>query len=176
MSGGARHLVVGRFRKPHGLKGECTIYPLTDTPESVFAPGRALLVLDLAGEVTGGPLEIERSRGYHREWLLKFRGVDHRDGLEGFRGGFFGMPAEQATPLAEGEVYLHELAGFAVRLEDGTAIGLVTDVYELPAGVAIEIQGPKREFLLPYKKAFVLEVDREARRLVIAPPEGLMDG
>jgi 16S rRNA processing protein RimM len=86
------------------------------------------------------------------------------------------MPAEQATPLAEGEVYLHELAGFAVRLEDGSAIGLVTDVYELPAGVAIEVQGPKREFLLPYRKEFVLEVDREARRLVIAPPEGLMDG
>jgi ribosomal 30S subunit maturation factor RimM len=40
----------------------------------------------------------------------------------------------------------------------------------------IEVQGPKREFLLPYRKEFVTQVDRAARRLVIAPPDGLLDG
>ena len=39
----------------------------------------------------------------------------------------------------------------------------------------IEVQGPKREFLLPYKKEFVQEVDREGRRLVVTPPEGLIE-
>ena len=48
-------------------------------------------------------------------------------------------------------------------------------MYELPAGLMIEVQGPKREFLLPYKKEFVREVDREARRLVVTPPEGLIE-
>jgi len=48
-------------------------------------------------------------------------------------------------------------------------------VYELPAGLMIEVQGAKREFLLPYKKEFVREVDREARRLTVTPPEGLLE-
>ena len=48
-------------------------------------------------------------------------------------------------------------------------------VYELPSGVMIEVQGPKREFLLPYKKEFVREVDRAGRRLVVTPPEGLVE-
>ena len=33
----ARHLVVGRLRKPHGLKGDTTLFPLTDDPATVFA-------------------------------------------------------------------------------------------------------------------------------------------
>jgi len=62
-----------------------------------------------------------------------------------------------------------------VRLEDGTPVGLVSAVYQLPAGLMIEVQGPRREFLLPYKREFVREVDRIGRRLTVAPPEGLLE-
>ena len=177
MTGDApRHLAVARLRRPHGLKGEVTIFPLTDDPETVFALGRGLWVLDLEGQVVGGPLAIERSRAYHREWLVKFQGVESRDALEPWRGRFLGLPAEELAPPAEGEVYLHELEGFAVRLEDGTAVGLVSGVYELPGGVMLEVQGPSREFLLPFKREFVRDVDRAGRRLTVAPPAGLIEG
>jgi len=39
----------------------------------------------------------------------------------------------------------------------------------------LEIQGPKREFLLPFKREFVKQVDREGRVLVVEIPEGLVD-
>ena len=39
----------------------------------------------------------------------------------------------------------------------------------------IEVQGPKREFLLPYKKEFVVGVERGERRLVVRVPNGLLD-
>jgi 16S rRNA processing protein RimM len=175
MAEGTRHVVVGRLRKPHGLKGECTLFPLTDDPETTFASGRELWVVNLAGETVAGPLTIEQSRSYHREWLVKFAGVDSRDALEPFRAHFLGVPAEALGPLAEDEVYLHELDGFSVRLADETPLGLVSAVYELPAGIMIEVQGPKREFLLPYKKEFVQQVDRAGRRLVVTPPEGLIE-
>jgi 16S rRNA processing protein RimM len=166
---------VGRLRKPHGLKGDTTLFPLTDSPEEVFAPGRSVWLMGLDGEIVAGPIKIERSRAYHREWLVKFEGVDRRDGLEPWRGLFLSVPADQLTPPQENEVYLHELEGFAVRRPDGTPLGLVSSIYELPAGLMIEVQGPKREFLLPYKAEFVREVDRAARRLVVEPPEGLVD-
>jgi 16S rRNA processing protein RimM len=171
----ARHLVVGRLRKPHGLKGDVTLFPLTDDPAAVLAPGRSVWLVGLDGEVVAGPLAIERSRAYHREWLVKFAGADGRDALEPWRGLFLALPADQLSPPSGDEVYLHELEGFSVRLPDGTALGLVSAVYELPAGLMIEVQGPRREFLLPYKKEFVREVDREGRRLVVTPPEGLIE-
>ena len=78
----ARHLVVGRLRKPHGLKGDVTLFPLTDDPAAVFAPGRPVWLVGLDGEEVAGPLTIERSRAYHREWLVKFEGTDGREALE----------------------------------------------------------------------------------------------
>jgi len=171
----ARHLVVGRLRKPHGLKGDCTLFPLTDQPEAVFAPGRSVLLVGLDGEVVAGPITIERSRPYHREWLVKFAGAEGREALDPWRGLFLAVPAEERPAPVEDEVYLHELEGFAVRLADGTPLGLVSAIYELPAGLMIEVQGPKREFLLPYRKEFVREVDREGRRLVVVLPEGLLE-
>lgn len=172
----ARRLVVGRLRKPHGLKGEFTVFPLTNDPGGVFAPGRELWRLDLSGAVVGDrPVVVERSRAYHREWLVKFRGVERREDQEGWRDLLLAAPADELALPGPGEVYLHELEGFAVRRDDGTALGVVSGVFELPAGVMLEVQGSKREFLLPFRKEFVTEVDRAARRLTVVVPEGLLD-
>ena len=175
MADGGRRLVVGRLRKPHGLKGDLAIFPLSDRPDTVFAPGRELWVLNLEGDTIAGPLTVERSRGYHREWLVKLAGLDDRNGIEAWRGMFLAADEAELDPPEGDEVYVSDLAGYSVRLPDGTPLGLVTAVYELPAGITIEVQGPKREFLLPYKKEFVREVEREARRLVVTPPDGLID-
>ncbi len=175
MTDPGRHLVVGRLRKPHGLKGEMSLFPITDQPDEVFKPGRSLWVMDLEGQVIAGPYEIERSRGYHREWLVKFRGLEERVDIDALRGQFLAAPAGELPPPADGEVYLHELEGFAVRKQDGTALGVVTGYYELPSGFTLEVQGPKREFMLPFRKEFVVEVDREARRLTVELPGGLIE-
>lgn len=170
-----RYLAVGRLRKPHGLKGEFAVFPLTAEPETVFAAGKSLVRMALDGSIVGEPVQIERSRSFHREWLVKFRGTESRDALESWRGQFLGAPSDQLAPPAEGEVYVHELEGFAVKQEDGTALGLVTSLYDLASGLTIEIQGPKREFLLPFKKEFIRQVDRAGRVLTVAIPDGLLD-
>jgi 16S rRNA processing protein RimM len=175
MAPDAHHLVVGRLRKPHGLKGDMTLFPITDAPDTVFAPGRTVWLVGLDGETVAGPVTIEWSRPYHREWLVKFAGTVRREDIDPWRGLFLAVPAEELAPPEGDEVYLHELDGFAVRLPDETPLGLVTAVYEMPAGLMIEVQGPKREFLLPYRKEFVREVDRAGRRLVVTPPEGLVE-
>ena len=176
MAADARHMVVGRLRKPHGLKGDLTLFPITDAPDTVFAPGRAVWLVGLDGEIVAGPVTIERSRSYHREWLIKFAGADRREAIDPWRGLFLAVPADELAPPEGDEVYLHELDGFAVRLPDETPLGLVSAVYELPSGLMIEVQGPKREFLLPYKKEFVQAVDRAGRRLTVTPPDGLIEG
>lgn len=169
------HLLVGRLRKPHGLKGDCAVFPLTDEPAAVFAKGREVWVRSLAGEVVAGPLTIERSRPYQREWLVGFRDHDKIEAVEPWRGHFLLAERAGLRPLAQDEVYLHELAGFAVRDTTGAPLGLVSDLTEGPAGLVLTVQGEKREFLLPYKKDFVREVNREERLLVVDLPAGLTE-
>ena len=168
-------LVVARVRKPHGLKGEVAVFPLTDDPRGLFQPGRTFTMVDLAGEQVGEPVTIERSRPFHREWLLKFRGLDDRNALESIRDLLLAAPAGELKAPEGDEVYLHELAGFAVKSESDEVLGLVTGLYEMPSGLMLEVQGPKREFLLPYKKEFVRSVDRAERRLIVSLPDGLLD-
>lgn len=170
-----RHLVVGRLRKPHGLKGDCAVFPLTDQPAQAFAAGQAVWLKNLAGDVVAGPLTIARSRAYHRQWLVAFQDYPDVDAVKPWGGHFLAVESTGLKPPAEGEVYLHELAGFAVVDPAGKPLGLVTAVLEPPAGLMLQVQGPQREFLVPFRKEFVVQVDRAARKLVVDLPEGLVD-
>ncbi len=170
-----RHLVVGRLRKPHGLKGDCAVFPLTDEPERVFAPGQSLWIRNLGGGEGAGPLIVGRGRPYHRGWLLAFRDHLQIAAVEPWKGHFLAAePGGLRAPEA-GEVYLHELAGFTVRDAAGAVLGLVSKAIEAPGGLLLEVQGPKREFLVPFRKEFVVAVDREQRSLKVQLPEGLLD-
>lgn len=174
MADTAPPIVIGRVRKPHGLKGDLAIFPLTDDPEGMFVAGRTVQLVDLRGDPVTS-VTIVAARIYHRECLLRFEGHDRREAVEGYRGLFLAVARDTVPPLEEGEVYLRELVGFAVRDERDEPLGLVSEVYELPQGPTIEVQGPKREFLLPMIGAYVKQVDRAGRRLVVSVPEGLLD-
>ena len=167
-------IVVGRVRKPHGLKGELAVFPLTDDPEAVFVAGREIELRDLRGDLVGN-LVIESARLYHRECLLKFVGHDRREAVEEYRQLFLAVAREAMAPLADGEVYQQELIGWSVRDEADQPLGIVSEVYDLPQGPTIEVQGPKREFMLPFRAEYVKRVDRAARRLVVTVPEGLLE-
>jgi ribosomal 30S subunit maturation factor RimM len=60
-----------------------------------------------------------------------------------------------------------------VDVEGGGEVGEVQEVYELPAGLALDVKLAKGSALLPY--IFVRAVDRAARRITAAPPEGLFE-
>lgn len=169
------HLVVGLVKKPHGIKGEVLVHPVTDEPESAFVPGRVLAVLEQDGRASGVELVIEKARAYHRAWLLRFEGIATREPVDALREKALGLRAEEVRPLEPGEVYHHELVGMRVETEDGAAVGAVTDVIEAPQGLILEVAGAERQHLIPFVTRVVRRVDRDARVVVIAPPAGLLE-
>ena len=104
------------------------------------------------------------------------RGKRYRPGRPfTFRPVWFLAAPEDALPARTDDApYVHELEGWPVRHADGAALGVVSGVYDLPAGLMLEVQGPRREFLLPLRDEFV-RLDTEARVLVATPPDGLLD-
>ncbi|HTG53743.1 MAG TPA: ribosome maturation factor RimM [Gemmatimonadaceae bacterium] len=173
----ARDLViVGRLRRAHGVKGDLIAEAITDTPAAIFAAGRVLF----AGTPKGDPdpkgrtLTIARSaERFDGSWLLAFSEVADRDDAARWRARYLLVPRAELAPLAAGDVYVHELHGMRVALEDGTELGDVRDVFELPAGLALDVGYKTGTVLLPY--AFVRAVDRAARRITAAPPDGLFE-
>jgi 16S rRNA processing protein RimM len=173
--GGPTHLVVGLLKKPHGVKGDALIFPVSDEPERVFAPGRRLAVMDRDGTPTGRELVVARSRAYHRAWLLHFEGIETRDDLGAVRERHLAIPVGEARPLEAGEFYLHELRGLRVATADGAPVGTVAEVVEAPQGWLLDVAGPARHHLVPFTRAVVERVDRAAGLVVITPPAGLLE-
>jgi len=60
--------------------------------------------------------------------------------------------------------------------EDGTALGDVTDVLHLPHGdVLVVTRTGGAEVLVPFVRAIVPVVDLDGGRVVLTPPEGLVE-
>ena len=108
------HLVVGYLNKPHGIKGEMYVSPLTDHPESVFASG---VVLSLGGKDDDEPdpdlppLRVDSTRPFRQGLLVHFGGVDDRSQAELLVGRYLFRAIDDLEPLAEGAVYYHQLLG-----------------------------------------------------------------
>jgi 16S rRNA processing protein RimM len=172
------HLVVGHLNKPHGTKGELFAWPLTDHPESVYMPGTVFQPGSLEGDGPDPdvpPLRLVAARPFKRGYLVAFGGVDDREGAERLRGRYLFLEADAVEPLAEGEVFYHQLLGMEVVTEDGEAVGRVREVYELRPAHLLEVHGPRGEVMIPFVKDIVVDVDAEAGRITIDPPEGLLE-
>lgn len=173
----ARDLViVGRLHRAHGVKGDLIAEAITDTPAEIFSAGRVLFAGTAKGDPdpNGRTLTIARSaERFDGTWLLAFAEIADRDAADQWRARYLLAPRGDLAPLAAGDVYIHELHGMRVALEDGTDLGDVRDVFELPTGLALDVGYKEGTVLLPY--SFVRAVDREARRITAAPPEGLFE-
>jgi 16S rRNA processing protein RimM len=175
---GPSFLVVAHLNKPHGTKGELFAWPLTDHPDRLFVEGAHLLPGDAEGTAPDPdlpPLRLTAARPFKRGYLVSFAGVRDREGAERLQGRYLFLGADQLEPLAEGEVFYHQLLGMEVVTAGGETVGVIAEVYELRPADLLEVHGPKGEVMSPYLSHIVVSVDAEAGRMVIDPPEGLLD-
>lgn len=173
-----RFLVVGHLNKPHGTKGEVFVWPLTDHPESVYAPGVSLLTTapeDREPDPDAPPLRITSVRAFRNGYLVSFEGVRDRTEAELLRGRYLLREIDALPPLEEGEVFYHQLLGIEVVTLEGKSLGRVTEVYELRPAHLLEVKGPYGDLMIPFLSHVVVEVDTAAGRIVVDPPEGLLD-
>ncbi|HUF29084.1 MAG TPA: ribosome maturation factor RimM [Gemmatimonadaceae bacterium] len=171
------HLIVGRVRRAHGLRGDIVVEVLTDAPDAIFAPGRRVIGGTTDGELgEATPLEIESASPFKDGLLItRVRGIGDRDSAEQWRDRYLLVPGDEAEPPGESEAYLHELVGMRVDLADGTPLGQVLDYYELPQGLMVEVDRNGKRTAIPLISAFLRDIDRDERRIVVELPDGMLD-
>jgi 16S rRNA processing protein RimM len=171
-------LIVGHLRRPHGTRGEVFVELLTDFPEKVFQEGAELRVSDPEGtspDEVFPPLRVEASRPHKDGILVQFAGIEDRDRLGFIRNRYLLCPFGRLEPLAEGEIFQHQLPGLEVVTVEGATVGRVREVYEHEPAVLLLVELADREILIPFTREVVVSWDLEASRLVVDPPEGLLD-
>ena len=171
-------VVVGHLNKPHGTKGDFFVWPLTDHPDSCFAPGVVLRISDPEGrdpDERFPPVRVEEVRTYRKGFLVRFEGIGDRDRADFLRDRYLLRPFEETEPLEEGELFYHQLLGLTVVTPDGVEIGRVREVYGLHPHDLLDIRGAERDHLIPFSREVVIGWSVEEGRLVVDPPPGLLD-
>ena len=167
-------VVVARVGRALGVKGDVLVDVLTDEPERRLAPGVDVLIMG-----SDRTLRIESARPHGGRLCLHFVGADDRSDAEALTGLM--LEAERAPgerPEDPEEFYDDDLIGLEVMTEAGDRVGAVTEVLHLPAQdiLAVRADAQSPEILIPFVSEIVPLVDIDARRVVIRPPAGLLEG
>jgi 16S rRNA processing protein RimM len=141
---------VGRVGKAHGLDGSFFVENGSEE-EARFAVG-ATLHLD------GEPTKVVASKRSGGRPVIRL----DRDAA---RGAELAVQRSELPPPGEDEYYEFQLVGLSVEEEGGRPLGRVTSVQPAPANDVLELDSG---LLLPLVGACVLEVDLDARRILIA--------
>ncbi len=164
--------VVGRIARAHGIRGQVILNVETDFQGERFQPG-AELFIERGGGVE--PLTVTSVRFHRERPIVGFRGVDTMNDAEAMAGHELRVPVEWLAALPAGAYYRHDLVGCRVTTTAGDEVGTVSDVEGTMAGSRLVVAGARGEVLVPLAAEICREIDPAGKRIVIDPPEGLVD-
>ncbi|ERT61817.1 16S rRNA processing protein RimM [Megasphaera vaginalis (ex Srinivasan et al. 2021)] len=155
---------IGQIVAPHGVRGDVRIYPDTDFPErflkmkSVYIDGRRY--------------DISHARFHKHVVLMKFAGVDDRNGAERLLRKELQVTREELMPLKKGQHYVFEIIGMAVYDLGGTRLGTVTDILKTGSNdVYVVTAADGEEILLAAIPDVVKNIDTKEKKMTVDPPE-----
>jgi 16S rRNA processing protein RimM len=169
-------VLVGRIARPHGIRGQVIVTPDTDFAEERFAAGSTLWTRPPdAAPGTEEALTVASVRLQNGRPVVGFEGFSRIEDVERLAGLELRVPETALQPLAPGSYYRHQLVGCAVETVAGEPVGMVTRVDAGAAGSLLIVDGPRGEVLIPLATGICVEIDVDARRIRIDPPEGLLE-
>jgi 16S rRNA processing protein RimM len=163
---------VARIARPQGNRGEVIADLLTDFPERFARLGR-VYVKRADGRLL--LLDLENSRMHKGRVALKFAGCDTVSGAEELRDARVLVPRDQLVELPEDTYYDFDLIGCEVVAIEGRHLGRVEEVLNYGAAPLLVVRGGARELLIPLVLSICVEISTERKRIVVNPPEGLLD-
>ncbi len=165
-------VAIAKIIKPRGLRGEVVAEILTDFPER-FGETEDVIILFPSGKEE--KLKIEESWFQKDRVVLRFAGIDSVEQAEGLRIAEVCIDEKDAMTLDEGEFFDWQLQGCDVETVAGEKIGAVKELMRTGGTEILVVEGNGKDFLIPFAESICIEVDIEAKKITIDPPEGLLD-
>lgn len=173
----AEFLTLGRVLKPHGVRGELKCACYSEDLEDFLDLERLWLARGDSAPVAFSVRKARLQASMEGVVLLQLEGLADRNQAEAWReADILVAPGDLPDP-EDDEIYIEDLLGAAVFLEDGTHLGTFDHLFEPAADYDVwSIRRPSGgEILFPAREEFLMEVDVEAMRIVIDPPPGLIE-
>jgi 16S rRNA processing protein RimM len=167
-------IVVGRVARTHGNRGQVIVNPETDFPDERFRPGVVLLVLPGGG---GTPVarRITAARFHQGRPVIALEGIDSMSDAEALAGAELLLASSELGELPAGTFRHYELIGCEVRDTSQALLGRVTAVEGPMERSRLIVEGARGEIQVPLIEGICVSIDPAAGRIVVDPPEGLIE-
>jgi len=116
---------------------------------------------------------VVEARPQGRVWAVRIEDASDRAAAERWVGAEVWALREDLGEAGEGRYFWADLEGLPVVTKAGDEVGKVTGLVETGGVDVLVVDGPRGERMVPL--APYVEVDREAGRIVVDPPDGLLD-
>ncbi len=165
-------IAIARIARTRGNRGEVLADLYTDYPDRFDALKEVWLVF---GDGRRQCLILAHTWAHKGRRVMKFEGVDTIGDAEKFVGCWVEIPADQAVQLPEGTYFDHDLVGCAVFDTCGNRLGVVNDILRIAGNTQLVVKELDREHLIPAVGDICIEISIAKKRILVDPPEGLMD-
>lgn len=161
---------LGHISRIHGYKGSVVAFFDTDRPEAYTA--LESVFLEDRGELIPFFIEdlAQNSKGH---FILKFEEVDDEASALNLVGSELWLPLSVLPPLEGKSFYYHEIVGFELW-EKEQKLGICKSVLDSSAQPLLVMDYQGREVLIPAIDEFIVSIDRDAQRMNLSLPEGLL--
>jgi len=144
------NMAIGQVGKPHGIKGEVKVLPLTDDIRR-FRRLTYVIIKGIEYKVEFVKLQADRA-------ILKLEGFDAPEPLAALRDQYVEVRQEDAVKKKKDEFFIDELRGMQVFDTEGQDLGLIYDVIQTGSNDVYWIQKPQ-QLLIPAMKTIVVSID-----------------
>jgi 16S rRNA processing protein RimM len=163
---------LGEIATTHGLDGRLKLNPFNFDTAALVAGRKVYLDLD---DVHAEFELAADARPIKNQFLIKLRGINRIDDAQRWVGATLSVDESALAPLDPGQYYHYQVIGFEVFHKDGARIGVIASVLSNAGNDILVVREEGKEFLIPAVKEIVEKVDFDSRRIIVDPPEGLLD-
>ncbi|HIF72824.1 MAG TPA: 16S rRNA processing protein RimM [Dehalococcoidia bacterium] len=166
-------VVVGRVRRPTGIKGAVLVEVYSGVPNR-FAVGDVVLAEGKEYEI----VEIGKSGNSAKLTFASINSIEKADPLRDLE---LSVPAESLPENPPGIYYHYEIIGINVVTNDGKPLGTLNEILETGSNDVFIVsekraRGEKKapEILIPVLDGVIVEVNKETNTMTIDLPEGIL--
>jgi len=159
----ANWVVIGRFGRPHGIKGFVTVHSFTEPRDNI------LRYTDWHAFINNQwqPVKALCVEIHNKAIVAQIDGYPERELASRLTNIEIAVNKEQLAQLEPGEYYWHQLIGMQVVNEKGDVFGQVTEVMPTGANDVLVVEGEKR-YLIPYlPDQFILNINDSERIITV---------
>lgn len=164
-------VLVGAIAGAFGVKGEVRLKSFTSEPEGIASYG------PLFTEDGSQSFQVRLSGRLKNALSARLSGISSKEQADRMKGMKLFVPREAFPQLPDDEFYHADLIGLSVYDTGGGEIGAVKAVLNHGATDLLELRltASNETALLPFTRDYVPTVDMVARKLIIDPPNGLIE-